>query len=672
MFNKARWIWTAENSKPNDWVIFQKSFYVKEKGSYTLKISADTRYFLTINQEIVVLDGGLFRDAYCERSGFADSVELSKFLKIGENQMEILVWHYGNGGRNNNPLEVGGLIFECQELNLFSDKTTLCARHPSYGDTQAPYPIYLYGGYNIGYDANKFLQSSDFKPSTEQDSKLYGTLFDRPIPLFRFSEIIKGDYNKEGDIYSVKLPLALHVLPYFKLQAEGGEIIDIRTDRYTVNGGPGDHYGRYNGHRTEYICKNGLNEYLNLDWFACEEILFTIPDSVKILELGYRKSEYDTDLTGILQTDNQMLNTLLQKCARTLKFCMRDNFMDCPDRERGQWIGDVSVQTPQVFFALDHKAIPLLKKAIMNFILLRKGDVLVGNVPGINFSELPPQSLNAISEHGMIAEYYYFTGDREILELCYQPCLNYLKLWDMGEDGLINKREGNWYWFDHLYNIDHKVLENCWYYSALKFAKYMALQLEKDFDSGLNNRLQSIEENFDKAFWKGTYYASSAFTDDRANAMAVLTGLAHSDKYNHIKDVLVSVFNCTAYMEGYVCEALCKMGYKDYAFKRMMSRYYNLIQNENSTLWEDFYILGTKNHAWTGAPLTLIYKYFLGLKSEDHLKTITINPDFSILKSYEFCMDIEGKTLRVKLSSQNGKTISTIDNHTKSTINIVE
>ena len=133
---------------------------------------------------------------------------------------------------------------------------------------------------------------------------------------------------------------------------------------------------------------------------------------------------------------------------------MRVNFMDCPDRERGQWIGDVSIQAPQVFYLLGDSAIPLLRKSICDFIHLRKGDVLVGNVPGANFSELPSQSLNAISEIGLIANYFKYTGDLEILRLAFEPCIKYLSLWSMGEDGLVIHREGNWSWFDHLFNQD--------------------------------------------------------------------------------------------------------------------------------------------------------------------------------------------------------------------------
>ena len=138
---------------------------------------------------------------------------------------------------------------------------------------------------------------------------------------------------------------------------------------------------------------------------------------------------------------------------------MRDNFMDCPDRERGQWIGDVSVQAPQVMFLLSKNAQKLMKKAIYDFINLRKGDVLVGNVPGANFSELPGQSLNAVSEFGVLAQYYHYTGDLDVLRLAFEPVVNYLKLWSMDEQGLVCSREGGWPWFDHLNNVDAPVLE---------------------------------------------------------------------------------------------------------------------------------------------------------------------------------------------------------------------
>ena len=71
--------------------------------------------------------------------------------------------------------------------------------------------------------------------------------------------------------------------------------------------------------------------------------------------------------TASFVTEDPLFNTLMEKSIRTLYVCMRNNFMDCPDRERGQWIGDVSVQVPQVFFVFDNEAKKLLKKAVSDF-----------------------------------------------------------------------------------------------------------------------------------------------------------------------------------------------------------------------------------------------------------------------------------------------------------------
>ncbi|MDR1598443.1 MAG: hypothetical protein LBS11_00965 [Oscillospiraceae bacterium] len=650
-FTRAKWIWSNNNSAPNEWTLFRKAFTVEHEGDYALLISADTRYHMWINGEPVVLEGGLLRDAYEAGSGFADSVDISPRVKNGENVMDILVWHWGGGGRNNNPLPCGGLIFECDGLGVYSDRGTLSSRQRSYAaSSEGDQPAYLYGGFNIVYDAN--CVDPPLEPSVELDPVPFGNLYPRPIPLFRFSGVVESDYTVKGDVYEVKLPEPRHILPYFRLEAKGGERIGVRTDRYTVPGGPGDHNNRYNGHRTEYICKPGLNEFISLDWQACASILFSVPDAVRVIALGYRVSEYDTGCPGLLRTGNPDVDTLIEKCARTLTFCMRDNFMDCPDRERGQWIGDVSVQTPQVFLALDRNAVPLLKKAILNFLRLRKGDVLVGNVPGIHSCELPSQSLNALSDIGMIRTYYDFTADREILEEAFEPAIRYLSLWEMDGGGLVASRKGDWRWADHLCNNDVLLQENCWYVMALRFCKYMADTLGRHgHDAFIQERLESIERAF-RTYWRQAngfqgFSSAEGYFDERANALAALAGLASPDQYAHIKNLLVSVYNCAPYLEGYVLEALCRMGYKREAFDRMMERYMPLIRNGDGTLWEDFHILGTRNHAWSGAPLTILYKHFAGAYTYDAWRTVDIQPDYSVLKRYDFTIDMGRGILRV-------------------------
>lgn len=202
-------------------------------------------------------------------------------------------------------------------------------------------------------------------------------------------------------------------------------------------------------------------------------------------------------------------------------------------------------------------------------------------------------------------------------EVWYPAVIAYLKLWEMQENGLVVPRKGDWCWFDHLDNIDEAVLENCWYYSALSAALDMAQLLHEENDIPFfRQRMDSIRRQFDREFLHEDGYRSGDMPDDRANALVLLTGLCHPDARETVLHVLETVENATPYMEYYVLKAMFEADGAEAAMQRMRRRYQPLVANENSTLWEDFSILGTKNHAWSGGPLTLLYEYAAGIRPE--------------------------------------------------------
>ncbi|MCL2752491.1 MAG: hypothetical protein FWE62_07040, partial [Firmicutes bacterium] len=459
IFEKAQWIWIDKGEpKPNAWACFRAEAMLNEcqsdrNSAFTLRVAVETKYWLTVNGELAVFDGGLFRES-TPGNGYYDEIDIGKFIKSGANVFEFRVWYFGNGGRNNVRLGAAGLIFECSALGLYSGAGTDAAVMVAHYTTADENPSYIHGGHNIGYDA-RAAGADKFAPAAVLGG--YGIapfngLERRPVPMFRFYPVTEAGCERcEAGKYIVKLPYAMQFTPWLRVRAAGGERIDMRSDRYIVPGGPSDHHNRYPGHRAEYICRAGVQEFESPDWIFGEESVFTVPDGVEILALGYRESRYDTDIKPICFTDNRA-QILYDKAARTLLCCMRENFMDCPDRERGQWIGDVSQQSSQVFYALGESAAALLKKAIRDFIRLRKGDALVGNVPGENFIELPAQSLNAISEVGMIANYYEQTKDKDLLREAFAPMAEYLKLWEI-RDGLVVNRRGHWPWIDHNFNV---------------------------------------------------------------------------------------------------------------------------------------------------------------------------------------------------------------------------
>jgi len=652
---KGKCIWPSIESKPNQVAVFDKTFQLETiPAQATAYIAVETRYFLYINGKPAVMDGGLFRESL-PGCGYADEVDLTPFLVIGENNLHFFVNYFGNEGRNNINSGRAGLMFDCPVLGVYSDATFQCRTHIGYFTPTDDPPSYLHGGDHLGFDAR--VEGGEYKNAVIVDSSTWGDLYLRPIPLLRFREkALHQSKNPEPVIASVakqsnvneeivrryaprndghntySLPHAMAFFPCLQVEANGSEKIQIYTDRYMVNGGPGDQHNTYRSHRVEYICKKGRNDFTSIRYLYGEEIIIAPDKPVKILAVDYIETGFDTDIVGYFNSGIPLLDNLVKKSARTLYVCMRDNLMDCPDRERGQWVGDISVQVPLIFFLLGTSARMLVRKAIMDFINLRKGDSLVGNVPGIHFLELPAQSLCAISQWGLIAQYVKYSGDESVLEPAFEPMVRYLKLWEMDDTGLLVPRQHGWRWFDHLHNIDEAVLENAWYYSALQFAMDVSQRIgNSQHTLFIQERLNTIKSNFDRNFWKDTHYASGTIVDDRANAMAVLSGLCTPDKFPQIRTVLISVFNASVYMENFVLTALCEMGYVADAYKRMCSRFYNLAVNENSTLWEDFFILGTKNHAWSGAPALLAFKYFMGIDTSDGFETYTASPCQEVL-----------------------------------------
>ncbi len=132
--------------------------------------------------------------------------------------------------------------------------------------------------------------------------------------------------------------------------------------------------------------------------------------------------------------------------------------------------------------------------------------------------------------------------------------------------------------------------------------------------------MKSIEAHFNKTFWNGKEYRSPDYkgqTDDRAHALAVVSGLAHSEQYPAIREVFKQQEHSSAYMEKYVGEALYQMRFEADAIARTKKRFKNMVEHSYTTLWEDWRIGGsgggTINHAWSGGMLTLLSQYGAGV-----------------------------------------------------------
>lgn len=631
----AKWIWQEEDGPANTWMCFRKKINISVIDKEVIaKIAVDSKYWLWINNELVVFEGGLKRGPNPQDT-YYDEINIKKYIYEGDNTIALLVWYWGKDGFSHNDSGKGGLLFQCElgTTKVHSDISWKVLANPAYMvDSSCEQPNYRLPEHNVIFDARNTIAGwmrTDYDDSFWMHAVEKGIppiepwshLWKRSIPQWK--DFGLKDYVNSNEIITsmegtvvAKLPYNAQITPYIKLEAPAGLTIDMRTENYFVYDVPSV--------RAEYITKNGIQEYESLGWMNGHEVHYKIPKGVKILELKYRETGYDTELVGEYKCNDIFLNQLWKKCVRTLYVTMRDSYMDCPDRERAQWWGDVVIELGKTFYTFDSKSHELVKKAIFDLVGWQRTDgSMYSPVPQGNWNgELPLQILASISTFGFWT-YYMYTGDEDTIKKIYPNVKKYLKLWKLDDDGLILHRAGDWDWADWGENIDVRILDNTWYYLALDGAEKMAILSGNisDLEEYEKNK-KSIVNNFNRVFWQGNCYRSPDYkgiTDDRANSMAIICGFAEKSKWEDIQLVLNTYYNASPYMEKYVLESLFMMGLENDAFTRIKKRYKEMVDDTNCTTLYELWTTkgGSLNHAWTGGPLTLLYKYVVGIAPEE-------------------------------------------------------
>ena len=486
---------------------------------------------------------------------------------------------------------------------------------------------------------------TDFKKINGEDPELRedadGTTYMRVKgTVYAGEQTVKPGADK---IYSFYNRTNIQGAPYLKVRSTtGGETIHITSDATTHEGGEAvSHY---------YVTKAGEQEWEAFSWTNGYRIDFRMPASVEVIELGWRESSYNTEHTGHVNTDNTLMNQLYQEAYDTLLVTMRDIYMDCPDRERTQWWGDAVLEMQQAAYAMDEDARYLYKKLLTQAIgWTRDFDGSLSGYPtNVSHSEFSTQCLAGVHS---LWQYYLYYGETDILETCYPAFLDFLKLWQITDTGFLYHRGGTSSWIDWCGNVDASISDHCWYYIAAVNLKNVAELLDKpqaDIDF-LEGRIDLIKDNFDTMFWdeeKGAYYSavSNGKPDDRAQAMAVYSGLADPVRYPNLLQILKTTKNSSPYNEKYVLEALYMMGYAEEAIERTLDRYGVMLEDDHPTLWEDFSSskldgngegkTATRNHAWSGGPLSLMYMYNAGITSTGAgFETFRVRPQLGSLNN---------------------------------------
>jgi hypothetical protein len=657
---KAKRITAKEGqNETNTWIDFRKDIEVESvPGRAIAKIACDSKYWLWVNGEMAVFEGQLKRGPN-PNDTYYDEVDIAPLLKKGKNSIAILLWYFGKDGFSHNSSGETGLAFECDAVNLISDGSWYGKLDKAFDDTGRPKPNYRLPESNIKFNA----QIGDFK-WTKPESRLKGfgpvkvlgkaesapwnNLVLRPVPLWKDYGVREYENHSEipsegtGEWIECKLPYNCHVTPILDIDAPAGLTIKMQTDNTDYMG------WNVASVRAEYVTKEGVQQYESLGWINGHVMKYLIPKGVKINSLTYRETGFNTEFTGWFKTNDKFYERLWEKAVRTLYVTMRDTYMDCPDRERAQWWGDMVNESGEAFYALSPSAATITEKGILELINWQREDgTIYSPIPEGNWDkELPGQMLASIGYYGFW-NYYLNTGDKETMAKVYKGVKRYLDVWKLKSNGTLIEREGEWYWGDWGKKVDKQLGFNAWYYLALKGYYNMSELLGETVEAQQTQKsMEQFKETFNSVFWDGKGYRTAEYEgeyDDRAQALAVVSGLAEKEKYSELLKIFKTSNLASPYMEKYVLEALFVMEEAEFGLERMKKRYYKMVDvSPWTTLYENFGDgadragHGTNNHAWSGGGLTILAQYVCGLEPiEPAWKTFKVKPQLGNLEFAE-------------------------------------
>lgn len=685
--NKAKFIWIENDDEKssNTWACFRNNFYIDnidDISDVVCNIAVDSKYWLYINGEIVVRDGGLKRGENTS-SIYYDEIKIDEYLRLGLNNISVLVWYYGKDGFSHVDSGQGAFLFETKIGNnlIVSNESWKATRNLAYLDDEENLNSRLSES-NIYYDSNLEIDGwflNDYDDSSwdyavsygEAGDEKWGELIKRDIPFFKYSDI--NEYlsqERTGNIIEVKLPYNMQLVPYLKVNANANEKIIISNNENFDNS---VNYGK-----VTYITKNGLQEFESPSWINGDKIYYSIPDGIEVISLGYRETGYDAEIIGSFSCDDNLLNELWEMASRTLYVNMRDTYMDCPDRERAMWIGDTSLDMEEAMYSLDTSANALYEKCIKTFIGWQSNGVYNTVAPSISARmNLPVQNLLAISA---MYDYYNYTGNEEFLRLVYPSIKEYLKLWNIGEDGIVSGTDFYYQdiisWYDSQGLTDDAISENIWYYYALKNTTKITEILNLEEADFYRARLERMKKGLNEKFWDGNGYKSDniEFYDARLNSIAIISGLADEEKYESIVEEIKDSYDNSVFMEKYILEALSVVGKTEIVQERIKDRYSQMVNDKDysTTLWEYWdKDNGGKNHAWAGGPLVIMSKYFAGISPlKPGYSEISIKPDLGNLNSLKSTVDTVKGPINIEVEKKENALILEINTPEKTLVAI--
>lgn len=616
----------------NRHVLFRRRFALGKFDRATIKISADDYYKLYINGRFVAM-GPAASYPHCYNY---NEIDISEYLTEGDNLIAVHTYYQGLINR----VWVSGDLRQmlwCElyvdgELVLESDSSWLCHDHTGYSEIcKVGYDT----AYMERYDsrANEVgFSSLDFDDSTwghacvrEHTDYVFS---DKSVPIIDLYDA-SPNMIKATD-YGYFVDVGYEAVGYLTIEAKGScnDVVRLYYGEELTDNGRVRYEMRCNcSYREEWLLSGGEDSLENYDYKAFRYAEIHLPKGVSVSDIRMKIRHYPYKKRAVYNTENEKLKSILKLCEDTVKYGTQENFVDCPTREKGQYLGDVSIAArAQAILTGDTT---LIKKAIRDFC---NSSFICPGLMAVSVSSLMQEIADySLQLAATVLWVYRFDGDMDFLRYAEPYMTGVYEYFSRfaGADGLLRKQTEKWNMVDWPMNLrddydfpivrpieseePHNVLNAFWYgFIVALNGIYHQLGIPK---LGIQER---IKNSYVKTFYKEE---KGLFTDSYAsdhssmhsNVLPLLFGICDGDSELILRIVeLIKAKKLTSagtYMSYFTLSALTKHGYRDVAEELACDDgcWLNMIREGGTTAFEAWGKDQKWNtslfHPWSVSPL---------------------------------------------------------------------
>lgn len=620
-FEEAKWIWTSTSAGIDEYGEFKGSFDA-EGGRITCRISCDGDYTLFVNGTFVA--SNQYGDY--EHYKIFDEIELSEFVRMGENEFSILVWHFGEDS-SRYMHHAAGLIFEFRRdeaLLLASNEKILCRKSSTYRNGYAK-SITPQLGFSFLYDATK--ESEDgFGPSFPISK--HCAFYPRPTKRLQLLPLNRGRILiGNGNYYLIDLGEETVGLASMSFFSRNPQKILVAWGEDLQNG----HVRRIIKRRDfsfEYIAKAGENSYTNyMLRLGCRYLELYSEEPIELEYLGLIPQIYPVEEKKLPRKET-LDQRIFDLCVRTLKLCMMEHYVDTPWREQCLYAFDSRNQMLCGYRVFEDGNAEYARANLLLMAQDRRDDGLltICSPCSPNFLAIP-----AFSLYYMIAvrEYLDHTGDLSLAVTVYEKLISIVETFLKNrKDGLVYrfKDEKHWNFYDWTDYLAGKIGQaerelpdsviNCLFILALENLRVISEKLGKEF--GYDKILSETRARTREVFYDeetGLYSVTpkgGEFTV-LANAFAILSGIATDPE--GLCDAIVggNLVDCSLSLRCFKYDALLSVDedrYKPYVLQEIRRCYSIMLDADATSVWEteggaEVFGSGAGSlcHGWSAVPI---------------------------------------------------------------------